>query len=241
MQRTLHTLLLALLTTLSVAALAQEASIRKNIAARLPQLKAIDEVRKTDVPGLYELRVNSTDIYYTDAQGNYLIEGNLIDTRTQRNLTEERVEKLTAIPFDSLPLKDAFTIVRGAGERKMAVFEDPNCGYCKRFERDLQKVDNVTVYLFLYPILGADSNEKSKAIWCSKDRTLAWQDWMLRDQAAPAAAAMCDTSPLTRNVALGRKHKINGTPTLLFTNGARVPGAVDTKKIEQMLAEASKG
>jgi len=241
MQRTLHTLLLALLTTLSVAALAQEASIRKNIAARLPQLKAIDEVRKTDVPGLYELRVNSTDIYYTDAQGNYLIEGNLIDTRTQRNLTEERVEKLTAIPFDSLPLKDAFTIVRGTGERKMAVFEDPNCGYCKRFERDLQKVDNVTVYLFLYPILGADSNEKSKAIWCSKDRTLAWQDWMLRDQAAPAAAAMCDTSPLTRNVALGRKHKINGTPTLLFTNGARVPGAVDTKKIEQMLAEASKG
>jgi len=241
MQRTLHTLLLALLTTLSVGALAQEASIRKNIAARLPQLKAIDEVRKTDMPGMYELRVNGTDIYYTDAQGNYLIEGNLIDTRTQRNLTEERVEKLTAIPFDSLPLKDAFTIVRGTGERKMAVFEDPNCGYCKRFERDLQKVDNVTVYLFLYPILGADSNEKSKAIWCSKDRTLAWQDWMLRDQAAPAAAAMCDTSPLTRNVALGRKHKINGTPTLLFTNGARVPGAAEPKKIEQMLAEASKG
>jgi len=241
MQRTLQTLLLALLTTLSLGAFAQEASIRKNIAARLPQLKAIDEVRKTDVPGLYELRVNGSDIYYTDAQGNYLIEGSLIDTRSQRNLTEERVEKLTAIPFDSLPLKDAFTMVRGTGERKMAVFEDPNCGYCKRFERDLQKVDNVTVYLFLYPILGADSTEKTKAIWCAKDRTLAWQDWMLRDQVSPAAAAMCDTSPITRNVALGRKHKINGTPTLLFTNGARVPGAVDTKKIEQMLAEASKG
>ena len=241
MQRILHTLLLALLTTLSVAALAQEATIRKNIAARLPQLKAIDEVRKTDVPGLYELRVNGSDIYYTDAQGNYLIEGSLIDTRSQRNLTEERVEKLTAIPFDSLPLKDAFTMVRGTGERKMAVFEDPNCGYCKRFERDLQKVDNVTIYLFLYPILGADSTEKTKAIWCAKDRTLAWQDWMLRDQVPPAAAAMCDTSPITRNVALGRKHKINGTPTLLFTNGARVPGAVDTKKIEQLLAEASKG
>ncbi len=241
MQRILHTLLLALLTTLSVAALAQEATIRKNIAARLPQLKAIDEVRKTNVPGLYELRVNGSDIYYTDAQGNYLIEGSLIDTRSQRNLTEERVEKLTAIPFDSLPLKDAFTMVRGTGERKMAVFEDPNCGYCKRFERDLQKVDNVTVYFFLYPILGADSTEKTKAIWCAKDRTLAWQDWMLRDQVPPAAAAMCDTSPITRNVALGRKHKITGTPTLLFTNGARVPGAVDTKKIEQLLAEASKG
>ena len=241
MRRTLQTLLLALLTTLSVGALAQEATIRKNIATRLPQLKAIDEVRKTDLPGIFELRVNGTEIYYTDAQANYLIDGSLIDTRNRRNLTEERVEKLTAIQFDTLPIKDAFTIVRGTGERKMAVFEDPNCGYCKRFERDLQKVDNVTVYLFLYPILGADSTEKSKAIWCAKDRVLAWQDWMLRDQAVPAAAAMCDTSALARNVDVGRKHKITGTPTLLFTNGARVPGAVDNKKIEQMLAEATKG
>ena len=241
MQRTLQTLFLALLTTLAVGALAQEATIRKNIATRLPQLKAIDEVRKTDLPGIFELRVNGTEIYYTDAQANYLIDGSMIDTRNRRNLTEERVEKLTAIQFDTLPIKDAFTIVRGTGERKMAVFEDPNCGYCKRFERDLQKVDNVTVYLFLYPILGADSTEKSKAIWCAKDRVLAWQDWMLRDQAAPAAAAMCDTSALARNVDVGRKHKITGTPTLLFTNGARAPGAVDNKKIEQMLAEATKG
>ena len=221
MQRTLQTLLLALLTTLALGALAQEATIRKNIATRLPQLKAIDEVRKTDLPGIFELRVNGTEIYYTDAQANYLIDGSLIDTRNRRNLTEERVEKLTAIQFDTLPIKDAFTIVR--------------------VERDLQKVDNVTIYLFLYPILGADSTEKSKAIWCAKDRVLAWQDWMLRDQAAPAAVAMCDTGALARNVEVGRKHKITGTPTLLFTNGARVPGAVDTKKIEQMLAEATKG
>ncbi len=241
MPRTIQKLLIALLATLSLGAWAQEAAIRKNIATRLPQLKAIDEVRKTDLPGIFELRVNGTEIYYTDAQGNYLIEGNLIDTRNRRNLTEERVEKLTAIQFDSLPLKDAFTIVRGSGERKMAVFEDPNCGYCKRFERDLQKVDNVTIYLFLYPVLGADSAEKSKAVWCAKDRGVAWQDWMLRDQPVAAAAAMCDTSALTRNVELGRKHKITGTPTLLFTNGARVPGAVDNKKVEQMLAEAAKG
>ena len=234
-------LLLALLAALSLSALAQEAVIRKNMAARLPQLKAIDEVRKTDIPGLFELRINGTEIYYTDAQANYLIEGNLIDTRNRRNLTEERVDKLTAIKFETLPLKDAFTIVRGNGERKMAVFEDPNCGYCKRFERDLQKVDNVTIYLFLYPILGADSTEKSKALWCAKDRVLAWQDWMLRDQNAPAAAAMCDTSALARNVELGHKHKITGTPTLLFTNGTRVPGAVDSKKVEQMLSDAAKG
>jgi len=234
-------LLLALIAALSLSALAQEAAIRKNMAARLPQLKAIDEVRKTDIPGLFELRVNGTEIYYTDAQANYLIEGNLIDTRNRRNLTEERVEKLTAIKFETLPLKDAFTIVRGNGERKIAVFEDPNCGYCKRFERDLQRVDNVTIYLFLYPILGADSTEKSKAIWCAKDRVAAWQDWMLRDQNAPPAAAMCDTSALARNVELGHKHKITGTPTLLFTNGTRVPGAVDSKKVEQMLSDAAKG
>jgi thiol:disulfide interchange protein DsbC len=221
-------------------ALGQESVIRENMAKRIPQLKAIDEVTKTAIPGVFEIRVNGTEIYYTDAQANYLIQGSLIDTRKQRNLTEERVEKLTAVKFESLPLKDAFTIVRGNGQRKLAVFEDPNCGYCKRFERDLQKVDNVTIHMFLYPILGADSNEKSKAIWCAKDRALAWQDWMVRDQQVPAAAAMCDTSALTRNVELGRLYKITGTPTLIFTNGSRVPGAIDAKQVEKLLAE-SKG
>jgi len=137
--------LLALVTLCCGAGVfAQEATIRKNIAERVPQLRQIDEVRKAPMPGLFEVRVNGSDIYYTDAQGNYLIQGQLIDTKQQRNLTEERVQKLTAIQFDALPLQDAITIVRGKGERKLAVFQDPNCGYCKRFERDLQKVDNVT-------------------------------------------------------------------------------------------------
>ncbi len=234
---------LALICTLALsqAAWAQEDVIRKNLPARLPQFKQIDEVRKSEIPGLYEVRVDGSEIYYTDAKADYLIEGSLIDTRNKRNLTEERVEKLTAVKFDSLPLKDAFTLVRGNGERKMAVFEDPNCGYCKRFERDMQKVDNVTIYMFLYPILGADSVEKSKAIWCAKDRGTAWLDWMLRDQAVSSTAGGCDATALSRNVELGRKYKINGTPTLLFTNGSRVPGAVDAKKVEQMLAQAGKG
>jgi thiol:disulfide interchange protein DsbC len=231
---------LACTCILSQAAWAQEDVIRKNLPARLPQFKQIDEVRKSEIGGLYEVRVDGSEIYYTDAKADFLIEGSLIDTRSKRNLTEERVEKLTAIKFDSLPLKDAFVVVRGNGERKLAVFEDPNCGYCKRFERDLQKVDNVTIYMFLYPILGADSVEKSKAIWCAKDRVAAWLDWMLRDQSATSAAAGCDATALSRNVELGRKHKINGTPTLLFTNGSRVPGAVDAKKVEQMLAQAAK-
>jgi thiol:disulfide interchange protein DsbC len=219
------------------SAMGQEAQIRKNLAQRVPQLKEIDEVRKAAIPGLYEITVNGSDIYYTDAQGDYLIQGNLIDTKRRRNLTEERVEKLTAIKFEDLPFKDAFTIVRGNGKRKVAVFEDPNCGYCKRFERDLQKVDNVTVYMFLYPILGADSLEKSKAIWCAKDRAQAWQDWMVRDQSLPSAPANCDTSALTRNMEVGRNSKISGTPTLLFTNGSRIPGAIDAAQLEKVLAE----
>ena len=215
---------------------AQEAAIRKNLAERIPQLQKIDEVSKSAMPGLYEIRVNGTEIYYTDSEGNFLLQGNLIDTRQRRNLTEERVDKLTAISFDALPLKDAFTIVRGNGKRKLAVFEDPNCGYCKRFERDLQKVDNVTIHMFLYPILSADSNEKSKNIWCTKDRAKTWQDWMVRDKAA--ATASCDTSAIERNVEIGRKHKITGTPTLIFADGTRVPGAITAAQVEKHLTDA---
>lgn len=219
---------------------AQEAAIRQALGQRLPQLKVIDEIKPSGVGGLFEVRVNGSEIYYTDAKGDFLIDGQIIDTKTRRNLTEERIAKLTAIPFDSLPIKDAFTLVRGNGQRKMAVFEDPNCGYCKRFERDLQKIDNVTVYLFLYPVLGPDSLKKSHDIWCAKDRAVAWQDWMLRDQPAAPASAMCDTAAVARNVELGRKYKITGTPTLLFVNGLRIPGAVDNARVEQALADTAK-
>lgn len=225
----------ALVLLVGGSAMGQEATLRKNLAERIPQFQKIDEVSKSPVPGLYEIRVNGTDIFYTDSEGNFLIQGSVIDTRQRRNLTEERIDKLTAINVDELPLKDAFTIVRGSGKRKLIVFEDPNCGYCKRFERDLQKVDNVTVHMFLYPILGPDSLEKSKAIWCAKDRGKAWQDWMVRDQ--PPAAANCDITAIQRNVEVGRKHRITGTPTLLFADGTRVPGALDTKQIEKFLSE----
>lgn len=231
----LKTLLASILALACLSAMAQEATIRKNIAERLPQLKQIDEISATPVPGLYELRVNGAEIFYTDIEANYLIEGHLIDLRQRRNLTEERVAKLTALNFDALPLKDAFTIVRGNGKRKLAVFEDPNCGYCKRFERDLEKVNNVTVHTFLYPVLGPDSGEKSKHIWCAKDKGKAWQDWMLREQ-LPANAS-CDVSAIARNVELGRKHKITGTPTLIFADGSRVPGAINAQQVEQYLAE----
>ena len=218
------------------AAFAQDAAIRKNLAERLPNLPKIDEISKTPMNGLFEIRVNDSDIFYTDAEGNFLIQGNLIDTKSKRNLTEERTEKLNAVAFDSLPLKDAFAVVRGNGKRKMAVFEDPNCGYCKRFERDLQKVSDVTVYMFLYPILSPDSIDKSKSIWCAKDKGKTWQDVMVRDMAVPKAT--CDTVAIDRNLDFGRKHKITGTPTIFFADGSRVPGAINTQQIEKFLTDA---
>lgn len=216
---------------------AQEATIRKNLGERIPQLQKIDEISKSAMPGLYEIRVNGVEILYTDAEGNFLIQGTLIDTKQRRNLTEERVDKLTAVPFDSLPFKDAFTLVRGNGKRKLAVFEDPNCGYCKRFERDLAKIDNVTVYVFLYPILSPDSTEKAKNIWCTKDKGKAFTDYMLRDITPAVASAQCDTGAIARNVELGKKHRITGTPTLLTTDGTRVPGALNTQQIEKLLSD----
>ena len=228
--------LFSLMTCLSSTAVAQEAVIRKNLAERLPNLPKLDEVSKTPMNGLFEIRVNDSDIFYTDAEGNFLIQGALIDTKSKRNLTEERTEKLNAVAFDSLPLKDAFTVVRGNGKRKMAVFEDPNCGYCKRFERDLQKVNDVTVYMLLYPVLGADSLDKSKSIWCAKDKAKTWQDVMVRD--LPVTKAACDTAAVDRNLDFGRKHKITGTPTIFFADGSRVPGAINTAQIEKFLTEA---
>ena len=231
--------ILATLVLMSAALLAwaDEAEIRKNLTARLPQLGKIDEVIKSPIPGLFEVRANGTEIFYTDALGNYLLQGDLIDTQQRRNLTEERINKLTALAYADLPLKDAFTIVRGDGKRKIAVFEDPNCGYCKRFESDLQQVNNVTISLFLYPILSADSAEKSRNIWCAKDKTKAWMDWMVRDVTPAPALAKCDASALMRNVELGKKHRITGTPTLIFADGTRVPGAINAEQVEKYLAQ----
>ena len=215
---------------------AQEAAIRKNLSERLPTLPKIEEVSKTPMNGLFEVRVNGNDLFYTDADGSFLIQGSLIDTKAKKNLTEERTEKLNAIGFDALPLKDAFTIVRGNGKRKMAIFEDPNCGYCKRFERDLQKVTDVTIHLFLFPILSPESTEKSKAVWCSKDRATAWADMMLRDR--NPATGSCDASALARNVEFGKKYRITGTPTVIFADGSRVPGAISAQQVEKYLADA---
>jgi thiol:disulfide interchange protein DsbC len=151
-----------------------------------------------------------------------------------QNLTEKRLRELSGVKWGDLPLDAAFKTVRGNGKRTLAVFSDPNCPYCKRFEKDLAKVDDVTIYTFLYPILSPDSHEKAKAIWCSSDKSKAWSDLMLNGKVP--AAAQCDT-PIDRNLALGRKFRINGTPTLIFASGERVPGAVSAEQLEKLFAQ----
>lgn len=222
--------------------MAQEAVIRKNIAERLPDFPKIDEVSKTAIPGIYELRIG-TEVLYSDERGEHVIQGELIETKTRSNLTAARIEKLTAIDFASLPLKDAIVWKQGSGARKLVVFADPNCGYCKKFEKEMQGVKDVTVYTFLYPILGGDSPDKSRNIWCAKDNSVAWRDWMINGTPAPRAmGGKCDLAALDRNVALGKKYRVNGTPALVFEDGKRVPGAMAPEQVEkQLVASRGKG
>ena len=225
---------------LALPALADDAVIRKTIAERLPDFPKIDEITKTPIPGLFELRIG-TEIMYTDERGDHLIEGQMIETRSRSNLTEARVAKLTAIDFAALPLKDAIVWKQGTGARKLVVFADPNCGYCKKFEKEMQQVKDVTVYTFLYPILGGDSPEKSRNIWCAKDSTKAWRDWMLDGTAPPRSMGKCDTTALERNAAMGKKYRVTGTPALVFEDGKRVPGVMSVEQVEkQLLASRSK-
>lgn len=232
-------LLAAVAATLASAAHADEATIRKNLAERLANFPKIDEVIKSPVPGLWEVRLG-TDIVYTDEAGNYLIQGTLIDTKTKTDLTQARIDKLTAIDFASLPLKDAMLIRQGSGARKVVVFADPNCGYCKRLEKDLLALKDVSIYTFLLPILGPDSTVKSKDIWCAKEPAKAWRAWMVDGQTPAKFAGTCDSAALERNTEMGKKYKVNGTPALVFEDGSRAPGAISQAQIESRLAAAAK-
>jgi thiol:disulfide interchange protein DsbC len=212
----------------------QEATIKKQIQPKLGEGAVIDSVTKTPYSGLYEVRVGS-DIFYTDAQAKYLFVGRILDANTTEDYTKARVDEISKIKFSDLPLESALKTVNGNGKRVIAVFEDPNCGYCKRFRQTLQDVDNVTVYTFLYNILSPDSAVKSKNVWCSADRNKAWDEWMLNGKAAAAAPESCNT-PNDKIKALGQKLRVTGTPTIFFTDGSRIPGAIDAKGLEAKLA-----
>lgn len=226
--------MLAMLSTLALAETAQEASVKKLIEPRMGEGAKVDSVTKTPYSGLFEVRIGS-DIVYTDEKAQYLFVGRVLDAKTYQDYTKARVDEISKIKFSDLPLASAMKTVKGNGKRVIAVFEDPNCGYCKRFEQTLQGMDNVTVYTFLYNILSEDSVVKSKNIWCSADRVKAWDDWMLNNKAAAAAPANC-TTPHEKVFELGRKLKITGTPTIFFADGTRVPGAIDAKGLEAKFA-----
>jgi thiol:disulfide interchange protein DsbC len=206
-----------------------KAELKKNI----PEA-TVDSVRRIPYGELYEITIGG-DIFYTDAKGNFLVAGSIIDLKTKENITEARMRQVNAIKWESLPLDRAIKIVRGNGSRKIALFEDPNCGYCKRLHRDLQGANDLTMYVFLYPILSPDSIEKSKQIWCSADRGQVWLDHMVKE-AAITGESKCAT-PIDQNLAFGQSKKIHGTPTIIFENGERVPGAIPLADLEKKLAE----
>lgn len=229
----------ALWLSLPLLAQANEAVIRKSLAERLAGLPKVEEIRPSPMPGLWEIRIGN-EIRYTDATGTYLMEGELIDLRTRKNLTEERVAKLQTVDFASLPLKDAVVWKTGDGKRRIAIFSDPNCGYCKRLERSLQDVKDLTVYTFMIPILGGDSPEKSRSIWCAKDSTASWRAWMLDAKAPIKPSGTCDDSAIERNLALSRRSHVNGTPAIIFEDGSRAPGAMSAEQLEKRLQSLGK-
>ena len=215
---------------------ANPASIADRVKAAIEEKlgASVTSVIKTPYLGLYEVYADG-QILYTDEKITTIIAGTLIDGTSMKNYTAARMQKLTAVNFADLPLDLAVKQVRGDGSRVLVSFEDPNCGYCKKLARDIVKLDDVTIYTFLYPILSPDSLEKSNQIWCSADKVKAWNDWMLEGK-LPVGKSDCDVSAVQKTVELGRKLAINGTPTLIFSNGERVPGAVPIEQIEKKLA-----
>lgn len=226
--------------TMSGVSVADEASLKKAIETAYPKFK-VDSVTKTPYPGLYEVFMGG-QIVYTDEKLNFLIaEGRLVDPKTKKDITGERLEELTKIDFSSLPLNQAIKVVKGNGSRKLVVFSDVDCPFCKRLEQnELANIDDVTVYTFLYPIesLHPDAANKSRSIWCAPNRVKAWNDWIFNNQ-LPSTAAKCDV-PLERVGEMARKYGVTSTPTLFFADGKRMLGAQPHKEIERYLQAAAK-
>lgn len=227
----------ALLTTI---ALTMTASVHANDEAVKKGLEAfvgaaaVESVARTPYGGLYEVVLKSGELVYTDEKASFVIDGRIIDTRTRKDITQARMNQLSAIDFSSLPLNQAIKQVKGSGKRVIATFEDPNCGYCKRLGKELAQMDDVTIYTFLYPILSPDSTAKSNNIWCAKDKAKAWTDWIV--SAKQPAAASCDAAAVEKNVALGQKLRISGTPTIFLADGSRIGGYLPVAELEKAIS-----
>lgn len=233
-------LLAALFLVVAMPVGADEAAVRRMLQDTLRGEGVLESVQKAPWGDLYEVVIHGPDgpqIYYVDGAARVLISGQVIDAKSGRNLTQERLAKLSSIKWESLPFDSAVTTVRGSGRRKIAVFSDPNCPFCKRFEKDLAKLDDITVHIFLYPVIKPQSVTQTKSVWCSKDRSKAWNDLMLRD-IQPSATPDCDT-PVEKLVSLGRKLGANSTPTWFLENGERHQGAVPLEEVTRLVDAAS--
>lgn len=226
---------LSITFSLTACADSVEVNIKKTLQKHLGAGAPIETVTKTPYSGLYEVKIG-TEIVYTDAEGKYIFIGRVVEAESSKDLTEARLEEVNKVKFADLPLDLAAKTVKGNGKRVIAVFEDPNCGYCKRFRKTLTEMNDITIYTFMYPILGEDSKTKVKNIWCSTDRAKAWDEWMLSAKAPAAAPSSCSAAANDKVVELGRKLGVSGTPTVFFTDGTRVPGAIEAKKLEAKLA-----
>lgn len=214
------------------------ATVRAAVDGWLKGRYKVDEVRKTPIAGIWEVRIGN-DLLYVDEKGQHaFIEGNLVDLRSNRNLTRERTDELLTIDFKELPLNLALKQVNGNGKRVFAVFEDANCGYCKRMRQDLATLKDVTIYTFVVAFLSPDSETKAKKALCAEDKARAWNDLLLTGK-VPGNAGTCET-PLAKVRDLAQKLGVSATPTTFFSNGRRLQGYVPAAQFEKMLAENSK-
>lgn len=217
-------------------AMAGDKEIRLTLLKNFPNME-ISGISKTPYGGLYEVLVDG-QVAYATADGKYLMLGNVIDVASRKNLTAVRNAKLNEVNWASLPLGKAIKEVRGDGSRKLAVFSDADCPFCKKLEPELEKLTNVTIYTFLNPIesLHPAAIPLSRQIWCEKDRLKAWKAYMLKGE-KPTAKGDCDNT-VDEVIALGNKLRVTGTPTLIFENGQRVPGYIPAAKLDQLLTAA---
>ncbi len=214
-----------------------EKSIKETVEKHMEADGAkVESIRKTDMLGMYELHVEmhgADSMFYTDEKAKYILSGHVFDLDTGKDLTSARLSELNKINFNELPFDSAIKMVKGNGKRVIAVFEDPNCGYCKRLRHELAGMDNVTVYTFMYNILAPDSSTKSKNVWCSQNRLKAWDDWMVGGKLPAAAPANCTATPNEQVLALGGKLHITGTPTIFYVDGSRTPGFLERAGLEE--------
>ncbi|MCL2831308.1 MAG: DsbC family protein [Betaproteobacteria bacterium] len=220
----------------SVSDLSNDPAFRKSIETRLGV--KVDSITQSPYLGLYEIFAEGEIIYTDEKASAFIINGTLIDSMTRKNVTQERMSKLSAVNFSELPLERAIKRVRGNGKRVLVTFEDPNCGYCKKMNRELKELDNVTIYTFLYPILSSDSLEKAKQIWCAPGRDKVWSDWIIEGKALPPKSD-CDASAILQNRDYGQKLKITAVPTLFFQNGDRVVGGMPVPALEEKMSSAA--